>query len=100
MRRGEHLTAKRTRSKCKECGWASMCVRKRQRTYCRQCSGTSICEHNLRRRWCKEFIAHLRAQAENDHYSVFLAELFNYSYSDRTYFPTPVPQHTTHFRGY
>ena len=36
---------------------------------CRQCRGTSICEHNRRRRWCKEFIAHLRAQAENDHYS-------------------------------
>ena len=36
----------RVRSACKDCGGASICEHNRQRSKCKDCGGTSICEHN------------------------------------------------------
>ena len=44
----------RQRSKCKECGGASICEHGRQRYDCKECGGKGICEHGGRRRGCKE----------------------------------------------
>jgi len=44
----------RQRSKCKECGGASICEHNRQRSRCKDCGGSSICEHNRERSTCKE----------------------------------------------
>ena len=44
----------RERSKCKECGGASICEHGRVRTQCKECGGGSICEHGHRRSTCKE----------------------------------------------
>ena len=42
------------RSKCKECGGASICEHGRVRSYCKECGGASICEHGRQRYRCKE----------------------------------------------
>ena len=42
------------RSRCKECGGASICEHNRRRTRCKECGGASICEHNRQRSKCKE----------------------------------------------
>ena len=39
----------RERSKCKECGGASICEHQREKSQCKECGGASICEHNKRR---------------------------------------------------
>jgi hypothetical protein len=44
----------RQKSRCKECGGASICEHNRQRSQCKECGGASICEHNRRRSRCKE----------------------------------------------
>ena len=44
----------RQRSKCKECGGASICEHGRRRTTCKECGGSEICEHGRRRYRCKE----------------------------------------------
>ena len=44
----------RIRSKCIECGGASICEHGRQRNTCVECGGTSICQHNRRRNQCVE----------------------------------------------
>ena len=44
----------RRRSKCKECGGASICEHGRQRSQCKECGGASICEHGRQRSQCKE----------------------------------------------
>ena len=44
----------RVRSKCKECGGASICEHGRQRHQCKECGGGSICEHGRRRSRCNE----------------------------------------------
>ena len=44
----------RVRSKCKECGGASICEHGRQRSLCKECGGGSICEHGRVRSRCKE----------------------------------------------
>ena len=44
----------RWRSKCKECGGASICEHGRERHDCKECGGSGICEHGRRRRGCKE----------------------------------------------
>ena len=44
----------RRRSQCKECGGASICEHGRQRSNCKECGGVSICEHGRRRSQCKE----------------------------------------------
>ena len=44
----------RRRSKCKECGGASICEHGRQRYQCKECGGASICEHGRVRYQCKE----------------------------------------------
>ena len=43
------------RSKCKECGGASICEHGRRRSECKDCGGASICEHGRLRSTCKEF---------------------------------------------
>ena len=43
----------RRRSRCKECGGASICQHLRQRIRCKECGGTSICQHNRERSRCK-----------------------------------------------
>ena len=42
------------RSKCKECGGASICEHGRLRYRCKECGGASICEHGRERSTCKE----------------------------------------------
>ena len=49
-----HGKQRRERSKCKDCGGASICEHGRQRTQCKECGGGSICEHGRERRRCKE----------------------------------------------
>ena len=44
----------RQRSKCKECGGASICVHGRERYYCKECGGGGICVHGRQRSHCKE----------------------------------------------
>ena len=44
----------RRRSRCKECGGASICEHGRQRSECKECGGASICEHGRVRSKCKE----------------------------------------------
>ena len=44
----------RQRSKCKECGGASICQHQRQRSLCKECGGASICQHQRIRSKCKE----------------------------------------------
>ena len=44
----------RQRSKCKDCGGASICQHNRQRSTCKDCGGTSICQHNRQRSSCKD----------------------------------------------
>ena len=44
----------RIRSKCKECGGASICEHDKIRSQCKQCGGASICEHGRQRSQCKE----------------------------------------------
>ena len=44
----------RQRSKCKECGGASICEHGRERYQCKECGGSGICEHGRRRRECRE----------------------------------------------
>ena len=44
----------RIRSRCKDCGGASICEHGRQRSSCKDCGGTSICEHDRQRQNCKE----------------------------------------------
>ena len=45
------------RTRCKECGGASICEHGRQRYQCKECGGSGICEHGRERRRCKECIA-------------------------------------------
>ena len=47
----------RRRSRCKECGGGSICEHGRQRSLCKECGGGSICEHGRIRSRCKECIA-------------------------------------------
>ena len=35
----------RNRSKCKECGGASICEHRRERSQCKECGGSQICIH-------------------------------------------------------
>jgi hypothetical protein len=42
------------RSRCKDCGGASICEHDRQRNQCKDCGGASICEHGKRRSLCKD----------------------------------------------
>ena len=42
------------RSKCKECGGASICEHGRIRSQCKECGGASVCEHGRKRSTCKE----------------------------------------------
>ena len=42
------------RSRCKECGGASICEHGRQRYRCKECGGAEICEHGRQRYRCKE----------------------------------------------
>ena len=42
------------RSKCKECGGASICEHGRRRSQCKECGGSQICEHGRQRDYCKE----------------------------------------------
>ena len=42
------------RSKCKECGGASICEHGRERKQCKECGGSQICKHGRRRCRCKE----------------------------------------------
>jgi len=44
----------RERNRCQECGGASICEHNRQKNRCKECGGTSICEHNRQRNRCKE----------------------------------------------
>ena len=49
-----HCTHGRQRSRCKECGGASICEHGRRRSECKECGGASICEHGRVRSKCKE----------------------------------------------
>jgi len=44
----------RRKRQCKECGGAGICPHGRQRSQCKECGGASICEHGRRRSNCKE----------------------------------------------
>ena len=44
----------RQRSRCKECGGASICEHGRDRYICKECGGAGICEHGRVRQYCKE----------------------------------------------
>ena len=44
----------RERYKCKECGGGAICEHGRQRSNCKECGGASICEHGRERYRCKE----------------------------------------------
>jgi hypothetical protein len=44
----------RQRSKCKQCGGASICEHKHGRSECKQCGGARIGEHNRIRSTCKQ----------------------------------------------
>jgi hypothetical protein len=44
----------RRRTRCKECGGASICEHGRERSTCKECGGASICKHGRRRSACKE----------------------------------------------
>ena len=44
----------RRRSRCKECGGASICEHGRVRSQCKECGGGGICEHGRQRSRCKE----------------------------------------------
>ena len=44
----------RERSRCKECGGASICEHGRVRSQCKECGGASICQHGRVRSQCKE----------------------------------------------
>ena len=44
----------RQRSKCKECGGASICQHGRERNKCKECGGSGICQHGRRRSDCKD----------------------------------------------
>jgi hypothetical protein len=39
----------RERSRCKECGGASICQHGRHRSGCKECGGAGICQHGRRR---------------------------------------------------
>ena len=54
MKDKRHCEHNKRRSKCKECGGASICEHNRERSKCKECGGASICEHNKRRSECKE----------------------------------------------
>jgi hypothetical protein len=43
----------REKSKCTNCGGASICEHNRRRSECKPCGGSSICEHNRIRSKCK-----------------------------------------------
>ena len=49
-----HCEHNKERSKCKECGGASICEHNKERSKCKECGGASICEHNKERSKCKE----------------------------------------------
>ena len=49
-----HCNHGRVRSRCKECGGASICEHGRRRSSCKECGGASICEHGRERSACKE----------------------------------------------
>jgi hypothetical protein len=53
-KRGAKCPHNRQRSRCKDCGGASICEHNRRRSGCKQCGGASICEHNRIRSLCKE----------------------------------------------
>jgi hypothetical protein len=42
------------RSRCKDCGGASICEHGRQRSVCKDCGGSSFCEHGKIKSVCKE----------------------------------------------
>jgi hypothetical protein len=42
------------RSRCKDCGGASICEHGKRRSQCKDCGGSSICEHGKRRSLCKD----------------------------------------------
>ena len=42
------------KTRCKECGGASICKHNREKSQCKDCGGSSICEHNKRKSNCKE----------------------------------------------
>jgi len=44
----------RRRSRCKECGGASICEHGRRRNICKECGGSQICQHGRQRSVCKE----------------------------------------------
>ena len=44
----------RQKSRCKECGGASICIHNRQKSECKECGGSSICIHNRIKSRCKE----------------------------------------------
>ena len=49
-----HCEHNRQKSKCKECGGASICQHLRRRSECKECGGSSICQHQRQRHQCKE----------------------------------------------
>ena len=44
----------RRRSRCKECGGASICQHQRRMSTCKECGGSSICPHHRQKSTCKE----------------------------------------------
>jgi len=44
----------RQKSKCKDCGGASVCVHGRRKRQCKECGGAGICPHGRQRSQCKE----------------------------------------------
>ena len=44
----------RQRSRCKDCGGASICEHNRRRSQCKDCGGSQVCEHGRRRDICKQ----------------------------------------------
>lgn len=46
----------RQKSRCKDCGGASVCIHGRQKYYCRDCGGSGVCKHGRRKRTCKDCV--------------------------------------------
>lgn len=42
------------KSRCKDCGGASICQHNKRKERCKECGGSSICIHNKRKERCKE----------------------------------------------
>ena len=51
---GRNCEHGREKSKCKDCGGASICQHGREKSRCKECGGVAICQHGRQKPQCKD----------------------------------------------